>query len=128
MCHEELLASQTRTPRREGGVAGKWVEVLMDVLLSLLSRSSQLWRVVVEQVFRMEADSVTLESLKMMLKVWHRGCVCVCVCVCACVCVCVRVCVCACACACVCVYVCMHACAVHNLFLCRYWSLIVQRM
>lgn len=76
VCYEEMVASRSRTPRRtkrRGGGAvggdGEWIEVLTDALLSLLSRPSQLWRVVVEQVFRMVANFVTLASLKIILKV-----------------------------------------------------------
>ena len=70
ICFNEMSQSlvKRRTPKKVKGPG--WMAVLTDVLLGLLSHSSQLWRNVVEQV-----------------------CVCVCVCGCGCVCVCVGVCV-----------------------------------
>ena len=87
-CHEEMRVARSKTPRKkksqrgvkeEGGELG-WVEVLMDTLLGLLSRSSLLWRGVVNQVFRMVAHHVTRRALGLAIQVsgwgsWNHYCV-----------------------------------------------------
>ena len=80
-CHEEMRVAHSKTPckkksqrglKEEGGELG-WVEVLMDTLLGLLSRSSLLWRGVVNQVFRMVAHHVTRRALGLAIQVSGRG-------------------------------------------------------
>ena len=87
-CYEEMKVACSKTPRKkklqrgvkeEGGELG-WVEVLMDTLLGLLSRSSLLWRGVVNQVFRMVAHHVTRRALGLAIQVsgwgsWNHYCV-----------------------------------------------------
>ena len=46
-----------------------WVEVLTEVLLSLLTRPSSLFRHIVDQVFTMLAPHLTLGALNMILEV-----------------------------------------------------------
>ena len=81
-CHEEMRVACSKTPRKkkklqrgvkeEGGELG-WVEVLMDTLLGLLSRSSLLWRGVVNQVFRMVSHHVTRGALGLAIQVGGWG-------------------------------------------------------
>ena len=59
-CREELETERkqavSRTPRKTSHTLkkkrqeSKWMEVMTDLLLSLLSQSSQLWRTTTEQV------------------------------------------------------------------------------
>ena len=49
-----------------------WVEVLTEVLLSLLTRPSSLFRHVVDQVFIVLAPHLTLNALKLCLEVSVR--------------------------------------------------------
>ncbi len=55
-CHGEMMAELQskrggRTPKRKKQKPeSKWMSVLTDVMLGLLSQPSQLWRTVVEQV------------------------------------------------------------------------------
>ena len=80
-CHEEMIVTRSKTPRKkklqrgvkeERGELG-WVEVLMDTLLGLLSRSSLLWRGVVNQVFRMVSHHITRGALGLAIQVGGRG-------------------------------------------------------
>ena len=46
-----------------------WVEVLVDTLLGLESRDSQLWRVLVEQVFRGIVHRITPRAVQLIANV-----------------------------------------------------------
>ena len=71
-CYEDMQTALVKTPRgrRPRAVEGVgWVEVMVDLLLSLLSRPSQLWRAVATQVFRMVSSQITPSALQLILKV-----------------------------------------------------------
>lgn len=62
-----------KTPRKRRGrgrgvVSRGWVEVLVDLMLSLLSRPQQLWRNVVDRAFSNLLPLVTEEAVQLIVK------------------------------------------------------------
>jgi hypothetical protein len=69
---QELMESH-ETVKKEFTKGGKkkckWMEVLMDLMLGLLSRPHQVWRWTIEKSFQLLADHMTWESIDLMLNV-----------------------------------------------------------
>ena len=81
---QQQTRKQTKTPKKrpptspalsDSEAAPGWVEVATDILLGYLSQSSQLWRSVVEQVFRRLVHRVTPGVVHLIAKVsgWVSG-------------------------------------------------------
>ena len=79
MCHTEMTRSRMKTPKKktkdQQPLLG-WMDVLVDMLLGFLSEGTQLWRCVVDQVFRMVAAHITPSAMELIVKVqwweWSR--------------------------------------------------------
>ena len=73
MCYDEMLITRTKTPKKKSKEQHQatpgWMDVLIDMLLGFLSEGSQLWRSVVDQVFRMVATHITPSALELIVKV-----------------------------------------------------------
>lgn len=46
-----------------------WIEVLTDIMLSLLSRSQQIWRITVERAFHLMMKYLTPNAMQLIVKV-----------------------------------------------------------
>lgn len=71
VCHSEMMQCRTKTPKRKAKeqAAPGWMDVLVDMLLGFLSEGTQLWRAVVDQVFRMVASHLTSSAMQLIVKV-----------------------------------------------------------
>ena len=70
-----MMASLTKTPirgRRKSKAPPTdpdWIEVLTDIMLSLLSRSQQIWRITVERAFHLMMKYMTPNTMQLIVKV-----------------------------------------------------------
>lgn len=46
-----------------------WIEVLTDILLSLLTRSQQIWRITVKRAFHLMMKYLTPDTIQLFVKV-----------------------------------------------------------
>lgn len=67
-----MASSRMRTPAKKKGRTAsrpKWVEVLVDIVLGLLSRPQQLWRNVIDRTFSTFLPFLTAEAVELIVKV-----------------------------------------------------------
>lgn len=69
-CYEK---QKSKSKKEDGSDEPHWVEVLTEVLLSLLTRPSSLFRHVVDHVFTLLAPHLTLNALNMILESFRKG-------------------------------------------------------
>lgn len=65
-CYENMSREVTKTPKRN---KTKWMEVLIDVMLGLLSHPHNAWRTVIDRSFHLLIPYMTDKSFQLILKV-----------------------------------------------------------
>ena len=66
-------APSSSADAKEDEISPSWVEVIVDILLGFLSQPSQLWRSVVDQVFRRIVHRVTPGVIRLIANVRGEG-------------------------------------------------------
>ena len=68
MTRSRIKTPKKKTKDEQQPLLG-WMDVLVDMLLGFLSEGTQLWRGVVDQVFRMVVPHLTPSSMELIVKV-----------------------------------------------------------